>query len=117
MSIVWISVPIKVALLLFSLGLVLRGLLHLLLGTCVIRGNHLEGLEARIVGLVFVLQLPVAVIGWQIIRESEWMGLTLAELSEVAIALIVVGGSYLWAKRYAERNAIRPEPSPSEEAG
>lgn len=117
MSILWISVPIKAVLLLLSLGLVVRGLHHLVVGACDILENRLEGLKARIVGLVFVIQLPVTWIAFQVIREFDWMGLTPSELSEVAIALIVIGGSYLWAKRYAQRNAVKPETSPSEDAG
>jgi len=107
-------------LLLLSLVICIRGLYHLIAGKCKIRGNLLEGREARIVGLVFFLQFVAAMIPWYIVWEvfdlgssggSAQQGMAnnlTSNFFSIVFFLSAVLGSHFWAKAYAKRAAAGP---------
>ncbi len=115
MALVLIGVLLRSILILFSFIILIRGLFHLFAGKCKVRGSLLQGREARIVGLVFFLQFPAAMIPLAIIYEVYELGSSGGSTAQslannltfdffsIVFFLPAILGSYFWAKAYAKK--------------
>ena len=85
-----------------------------------VAGNSVEGREARITGLIFFLQFPVAMIPYWIVWTIFDLGGGSSNIEEgmakdvlnnffmSVIFLAAVLGAYFWAKAYARKAAESP---------